>query len=252
MTSDNNKKPGTSTQIRNFYSDGMAYLNTSFFNTNLSFKFHPFISKDNIGRSTYDMKNGLNTTVNFEGAYALYHAAKSIIDGKVNELDLPIPCAAGATLNLARRLAQDGMMMETIFSITKNNVTIEFRFSTFTYQTKENGQIVTKVIESGLGAFMKTVEGYLNGINSDRHLDKLTEDYVKSLGENNGNQQGNNNSGGYQQYRGNNNNGGYRKNYNNNNGNNGYRKQYYNNGTNQQYNNNQPSQQNLSTYQIHN
>lgn len=237
MANNQRQQTTTSTQIRNFYSDGMSYLNTSFFNTNFSFKFYPFINKDN-GRSVYDMKNGINTTVNFEGAYALYNAAKDIIDGKITELNLPIPCAAGAMLTLERKLGQNGIM-ETIFSISKNNMIIPFKFPTITFQSKENGQIVTKVIESGLGAFMKTLEGYLTGINADRHLDKLTEDFAKlqDNGQNGGQQQG-----------GNNYNNSYRKNYNN-----GYKKPY--NGGNNQYNNNRgnyqpPNQQDFSTYQI--
>ena len=243
MPNNNQKQQtSTSTQIRNFYSDGMSYLNTSFFNTNFSFKFYPFISKDG-GRSVYDLKNGLSTTVNFEGAYALYNAAKDIIDGKINELNLPIPCAAGAILTLERKLGQNGIM-ETIFSISKNNIIVPFRFPTVSYQVKENGQVITKTIESGLGAFMKTVEGYLTGINSDRHLDKLTDDFAKLQG-NNGQQPQQN-----QQPYGNNGGNGYRKNYNNNN----YRKPYNGNG-NQQYGNNQGNyssqrQQDFSTYQI--
>lgn len=251
MANNNNQRTNTSTQIRNFYSDGMSYLNVSFFNTNLSFRFYPFISKDNIGRSTYDMKNGLNTTVNYEGAYALLDVANDIIDGKINETNLPIPCAAGASLKLERKLAQDGTM-ETIFSITKNNITIGFRFNTMTQQTKVNGQLQTKVIESGLGAFAKTIEGYLTGINSDRHLDKLTEDFAK-LQENNGNDQQQNGYSSYQSNGGNNNyrrynNGGNNRNYNG-------RKNYNNN---QQFNpngnsfNSAPNQQNINTYQIPN
>lgn len=241
---ENTIKTATSTQIRNFYSDGLSYMNVKFFNTNLSFNLYPFISKDSTGKSSYDMKNGQLTTVNFEGAYALYSAGNDIIEGKLNECNLPIPCAAGATLNLERKLSPNGMM-ETIFSITKNGVTIPFRFQTTTIQIKENGQIVSKVIESGLGAFVKTIEGYLTGINADRHLNKLTDDFVKSQQEQNGQNNGGNNYNGYK-------NNGYKKPYT---GANGYKKSYQNNGSN--YNNqgnwnNQPKQQDMSTYQINN
>lgn len=243
---DNNQnRTSTSTQIRNMYSDGMSYMNISFFNTNLSFKLCPFLSKDNMGRSTYDMKNGQSTTVNFEGAYTLYEAASNIINGKVQEMNIPVPCLAGATLNLERKIGASGEM-ETVFSITKNNVTIPFRFQTIKYKAKENGQIVDKVIESGLGAFMKTIEGYLNGINADRHLNKLTEDFAKLQN----NQNGGNQQGGYNNnYRNNNN--GYKKPYNNNGG---YKKPYnnYQNNQNGGWNNNQPKQQDMSSYNIQN
>ena len=94
----------TSTQIRNMYSEGLSYLNIKFYNTNLSFKFAPFLSKDPGGISKYDMKNAQTTTVDFEGAYALEKTAEDIIDGKITECNLPIPCAAGATLTIERKL----------------------------------------------------------------------------------------------------------------------------------------------------
>lgn len=247
---DNNQnRTSTSTQIRNFYSDGMAYMNMKFFNTNLSFSLYPFISKDNTGRSNYDLKNGIQTTVNFEGAYALFQASKDIIDGKVQELNLPITCAAGAEIRMERKPDANGRM-ETLFSISKNNVTITFRFPTVEQQVKENGQPVVKIIETGLGAFMKTVEGYLNGINADRHLDKLTDDFAKlQQGQQGGQQQqgGWNNNNGYR-------NNGYKKPYQ---GGGGYKKPYNSGGYNQGgqqggWNNNPPKQQDMSSYNIQN
>ena len=169
-----NNRTSTSTQIRNMYSDGMSYMNIKFYNTNLSFQLYPFTGKDQNGRSKYDMKSGQQTTVNFEGAYALYHAAKDIIDGKVQQTTLSVPCN-GASLVLERKLGMNGQM-ETVFSISKNNMTIPFKFNTIQQQVNINGQIQSQTIETGLGAFAKTIEGYLTGINSDRHLDKLTED----------------------------------------------------------------------------
>jgi hypothetical protein len=193
--------------------------------------------------SQYDMKAGQVTTVDFEGAFALYNVSKQIIEGSIQEVSLSIPCN-GAKLTFERKLSTNGSM-ETVFSISKNNVTIPFVFATIQQQVKQNGQIVTQTIETGLGAFMKTIDGYLTGINADRHLDKLTEDFVAA--QNNGNKPQNN---GYQ------NNGGYKKSFNNN----GYKKPY-NNYNNQKYNNqnnnnnnNIPpwanNNQNMSSYQI--
>lgn len=176
MAQQNNQRTSTSTQIRNMYSDGMSYMNIKFYNTNLSFQLYPFIGKDPNGRSKYDMKNGQQTTVNFEGAYALYQAAKDIIDAKVQQTSLSVPCN-GASLVLERKLGMNGQM-ETVFSISKNNVTIPFKFNTIQQQVNINGQIQSQTIEIGLGAFMKTIEGYLTGINADRHLDKLTAEYA--------------------------------------------------------------------------
>lgn len=246
MAETNNQRTGTSTQIRNMYSDSISYLNISFFNTNLSFRFYPFLSKDNLGKSRYDTNHGQNTTVNYEGAYALYQMSKDIIEGKIQEANLVIPCAAGASLTFERKMGSSGQL-ETWISISKNNVMIPFKFQTILQQVKENGQQVTRTIEVGLGVFMKTIDGYLTGINADRHLDKLTDDYIKSQEENN--QQGNNNRG----YQNNNfRNNGYKKSYNNGGG---YKKQYNGpqnpNGNNQQGWGN-ANQQNMSSYNLPN
>ena len=225
----NQQRTSTSTQIRNMYSDGMSCLNIKFYNTNLSLQLYPFSGKDQSGRSSYDNKNGVMTTVNFEGAFALYQASKDILDGKVQQTQITIPCN-GASISLERKLGMNGQM-DTVFSITKNNATIPFKFNTLQQQVNNNGQIQSYTMEVGLGTFMKTIEGYLTGINADRHLDKLTEEYAK-LQENNGNQQ--------QQ----------RPQYANNN-----RKQGYNNGGNNYRNNNnnyQRSQQNYNNQQSFN
>ncbi|MDE7345557.1 MAG: hypothetical protein K2N48_02315 [Muribaculaceae bacterium] len=174
---DNKPRTTTSTQIRNMFSEGMSYLNIKFFNTSLSFQFSPFRGKDPTGRSKYDFKNQQSTSTGIDGAYALYKVAKDILDGKITDVDMSIPCAGNAQLSIKRMIGQSGKY-ETIFAITKNNVVIPFRFHTIDITVYENGQPVVKTIESELGAFAKTIEGYLTGINADRHLDKLTEDYA--------------------------------------------------------------------------
>jgi hypothetical protein len=226
-----------------------------FFGTNFSFNFVPFVSKDATGRSTYDQQKGLMTTVNFEGAFAIYKVCNDIIQGKeaAQGCMLPIACAGGASLTIERKPGQNGQM-ETWFAITKNNITIPFKFNTLQIQVKENGQMATKTVESGLGALVKTLDGYLTGINADRHLDKLTDDYVKS--KEGQPQQGGNNSfqtgSGYQKNNFNGG-GGYKKPWNNNGG---YKKPW--NGNNNQgaapqqnsWESRQPNQQDMSTYQI--
>lgn len=173
----NNEIP-TGTHIRNFYADGFSYMMMSFFKTNLSFRFAPFISKDATGRSSYDEKKALMTTTNYEGAAALYIVANKIIAGEKESdgMILTIPCAGGASLTLERKLGQNGQL-DTWFVISKNNAVIPFKFITHQVQVKENGQMVTKIIQAGLGAFAKTIEGYLTGINASRHLNKLPDDF---------------------------------------------------------------------------
>lgn len=238
MANDNSTRTTTSTQIRNFYSDGRSYLNISFYNTLLSFRFYPFLNKDNVGKSSYDMKKGQSTTVNFEGAFALYQASKDIIENKIQEINLTLSCPFSASLIFTRKMNQQGKY-ETHFSINKNGATIDFVFDTTTTQVTVNGKQELKVIESGLGAFMKTIEGYLTGINAERHLNKLTDDYVKNI-----EQQGQQNQQrtGYQQ------NQGYKKSYN------GYRKPYGQNNNWKNNNQNRAPQQTqgFSDYQLPN
>lgn len=228
----------TSTQIRNLYSDGISCMNIKFYNTSLGFQLYPFTGKDSNGRSTYDTKNGQQTTVSYDGAFALYQMCNQIIDGKVQEGIITVPCM-GATITLERKLGLNGP--ETVFSLTKNNVTIPFKFSVISQQIKENGNVTTKQIESGVGAFMKTVEGYLTGVNADRHLDKLTEEYAKLNGEQQNEQP--------QQQQN-------RPNYNNNNfkprNNNNYNNNYRNNNNRGNNNNNNWQQRQQQSFQEYN
>ena len=235
-------RPSTSTQIRNMYSEGYSCLNIRFYNTNLSFQWYQFTGKDQAGRAQYDSKTGQQTTVNVEGAYALYHVAKEILEGKVQETNVTVQCLS-AQIILERKRAMNGEY-ETFLTISKNGVTIPFKFQSIVQQVREpNGQITTKQVDTGLGALMKTIEGYLTGINADRHLDKLTEEYIRHQEsqqsmQNPGNVPKNNNK--------------YRNNYNPNRNNYNGNKRPYNN----QYNNNQsnngwnPQSQNLSSYEL--
>lgn len=229
-------KPNTSTQVRNLYSQNISYLNIKLYNTYLSFQFFKFAGKDNTGKSSYQ-KQGLMTTINFESAFAIYKVAKDIIDSKVVEVVLDIPCASGASLRLERKKSQSGY--DTILSINKNSEIIPFIFTSNPYTVIENGMPITRTIESGLGAFIKTIEGYLTGINTERHLNKLTEDYVKSL-ETNKDTQATQPNQPYNSYQ--------KKPYNN------YRR--YNKGNFNNYNQQpqqwepQPTQQNMSDYNL--
>lgn len=220
----NTVRTTTSTQIRNMYSPGNSYINIKFFNTDLSFKFHPYIQNDVNGRSQYDDNNAQITTVNYEDAFLLYTTARDILDGKLIEGSVKIPCN-NATLTLERKL--NNGKPETVFSIDKNNITIPFIFKVCERKVKSNGQtIMTTWVEAGLGAFMKTLEGYLTGINAERHLNKLTDDFV------NAQNQANNNMNNQNSYRGNNNGGYNKKPYNNFN-----KKSNYQGGYKQRYNN---------------
>lgn len=163
------------TYIRTLYSPGFSLLTMSFFKTNLTLNFVPYLGKDNVGRSQYSKTQFLSTTVNYEGAAALYLAAMPILDGKESQMELVLPCSNNVTLILEYKPDQDNQM-GTYLLINKNNKTILLRFGTMQCRVKENGQMVTKVIQSGVGAFVKILDAYLSGIGADLHLSKLTEE----------------------------------------------------------------------------
>jgi hypothetical protein len=207
-----------------------------FFNTNLSFGFQPFSGKDQNGFNQFNKDKTITTTVNYEGAAMLWKTANDILDNKINKCSLQIQCAGGTTLLFERRSSDN--QLETWFTINKNGEIIPFKFNTHIRDIEENGQLVKQQIESGLLVFAKTINGYLEGINADRHLDKLTDDYVKSLGDKGNNFQTNS---GYQKKPYNSN---YKKNYNNN----------YNRNNNQNYSLREEwetqNNQNMSSYNI--
>lgn len=175
---DTQPKQATTTLIRTIYSEGFSYVVIKFYNTSLAFQFVPFMRKDETGKNIYDTTKGQSTTVTQDSAYALFKFSSDILSGTVQEGIITIN-GNNSVLTVERKFGPTGF--ETIFSITKNNITIPFKFATQIVVLKENGQPVQKVIDAGLGSFNKMLEGYLTGINADRHLNKLTDDYVKSL-----------------------------------------------------------------------
>ena len=74
--------------------------------------------------------------------------------------------------------------MVAYLTIDKNNQSISFKYSDFQYQIKQNGQIVTKVIQAGVGVLAEVLHGYLSGIGTERHLVKLADYYASSKDEN--------------------------------------------------------------------
>ena len=61
---------------------GLSALSIGLFRLNLSFRLSPFESMDERGFPRFDYKNGLTTTVNYEGAATIYIVAKDIINDK--------------------------------------------------------------------------------------------------------------------------------------------------------------------------
>jgi hypothetical protein len=176
-------KVNTSTFIRSFYAPGYSSITVSYFNTNLSLRFYRYSGKDNIGLAQYDLKNGMTTTVNYEAASYLYQAAMFILKdiNPEKEIRAVLPCNKAALIFEYK--SDQGNQMAAYLTIDKNNQSISFKFKTHQAQVKENGQTVTKVVQSGLGAFAMTVEGYLIGIGADIHLSKFPDIFENSQDE---------------------------------------------------------------------
>ncbi|WP_196601008.1 hypothetical protein [Pectinatus frisingensis] len=173
------------TYIRTLYSEGLSSIMISFFNTNLSFSFAPCIGKNNVGFDQFDISKSLRTTINYEMASFLYQLAMSVVNGKYagQQISGVLQCNNNTTLIFEYKPDQYNQMGSCL-TINKNNEMISFRFKTHIYRVKENGQMITKIIQSGLGAFAKTLDGYLTGINADGHLNKLLDDLESLQNEN--------------------------------------------------------------------
>lgn len=165
------------TFIRTLYAPEFSCVSMSFFKTNLTLSFVPYVGKDNRGFSQYSNQKFLSTTVNYEGAAALYLATMPILDGNENQKQLVLPCSNNTTL-IFDYLPEQNNQMTAYLVIDKNGVTIPFRFAVHQFKVKENGQMVTKIIQSGLGVFAMTLEAYLTDIGADLHLSKLSEEVL--------------------------------------------------------------------------
>lgn len=175
-------KPLTTTLIRTIYSEQLSYIVVKFCNTSISFQFVPFVRKDEQGKNVYDAQRAQTTTLNWDSAYALMKFGQDIINNTVTEGSIQIN-GNNSLITLEHKTDPMSNQPQTTISLTKNNSTIPFKFVNHQISVKNTitGQFQTSYIPAGLGAFTKMIEGYLTGINAERHLNKLTDDYVKSL-----------------------------------------------------------------------
>ena len=149
--------------IRTLYSPGFSFIMFSFYKTNLSIRFSPWISKDKTGRNQYDTMKCLSTTISDENAAVLYYLAKKIVEGELNNpVYYPIQCNKQTTL----RFEYDAN--KAYFSIEKDREKINFEFAAHQYQVKEDGRIVTKTIHAELLVFAEILHAYLTAVGADR------------------------------------------------------------------------------------
>ena len=177
----NNNKPSANTFVRNIYSPGFSCLKLSYFKTNLTFSFNPYKSTDNNGRSQYDTKTFLSTSINHGGAAYFYAVAMPIITGKDTEthIEATLTSSNNTTLTLEYKPDQNNQMCAYMV-IRKHSEIIPFMFPSRTYKAIENGQVVTKLIQTDLIAFVKILDGYLSCTGAERHLSKLTDEELEN------------------------------------------------------------------------
>ena len=97
--------------IRNLYAPGFSFVTFSFYKTNLSISFTPWLGQNDVGISQYDTKNFLSTTINDESAASLYLLAKLILDGNQRTpLLYTIECNGQTKLTFEYRPDQNNQM----------------------------------------------------------------------------------------------------------------------------------------------
>lgn len=159
------------TYIRNIYSPGFAYMTLSFYRTNLSISFVPWVSRDKVGRDRYDNNRFVSTTINDESAASLYFLSKQIVEGTLTApAQYQIQCSKQCTLSFEYGPGQDGQM-KTHLIIEKEKDKIAVEFQTHEYRVKEDGKITTKIIQSGLMVFAEVLSAYLSAVAADRQTD---------------------------------------------------------------------------------
>ena len=171
-----NNKTAISTYIRTLYSPGFSYLVISFFNTNLSFRLCPYTIDERSHINRFDKSKALMTTVSYDNASFLYQVAMSIVNGdySMNHIKAVIP-SNNCSLILEYR-PDENSPAGAFLTINKNNEAVSFQFPIGSYEVIDNGERITKVIQSGLGVFAMTIYGYLTGLGAGNHLSKLPDD----------------------------------------------------------------------------
>jgi hypothetical protein len=181
MSKKHTNKGSADTFLRNFYEPGHSSITVGYLNWNLSLGFYQYSGKSNIdGFDRYDFRNGITTAVNCDDASYLYRVAMFILNDINSEKEIRAVLECNNAALIFEYKPDQNNQMASSLTIEKNNQSISFKFKTHPVQVRENGQMLTKVVQSGLVAFAKTIEGYLTGIGTDLHLSKLPDDFALS------------------------------------------------------------------------
>lgn len=226
-TNNNSQKTQTTTQIRTLFgANDTAYLNTKFFNMYLSLTVCGKVGVDQNGKPLWD--NGITTTLTHDQAANLIQTCKIFLKDPWKPVEVNTQIQRNdttVTFGVTDTKSPAGFVATLTLSKGKESTTFQFRSDVIKARNEQTGQMVDVQIQTQLYNFVHILDAFISGINSDRHLDKYTDDYAATKDGNNQQQQyqRNNNRGNWN--RGNGNNGGNR-NWNNNGGGN----RNYNNG----------------------
>jgi hypothetical protein len=181
MYNKDNNAP-TNSQIRIIYAPGYSYLVMSYFRRNLVLNFVPWLSKNHLGKDEYSKEVFLSTSIYHDSAAFFYLQASRILDGKDSgePIEVVLPCNNDTTLTFEYR-PDENNQMSTYLTINKNNQTIPFRFPTTEYQEKVDGQMVTTVMQTGLGIFSLILGCYITGSAADLYLNQNNVAYNEAL-----------------------------------------------------------------------
>ena len=170
------------TYIKCLYSSGFSYIMMSYYRTNLVFTFRPYSGKNYNGLDQYDKNIFLSTSIDYDASATLYALSTAIISVKDAEKKVTavLTCSNNTTLTFEYMPDQNNQWYAYL-TINKNNQTIPFRFKTYTYQVQIDGQLVTRVIQSGLGIFAEVLKSYFSATGINNHLNKFTDEERENM-----------------------------------------------------------------------
>ena len=165
------------TKIRTLYSYEKASVTLSFYKSNLTLSFSPWVGPANKYQTEYNQAQSLSTTISDDSAATLYFLAKNIVEGAIEDpIRCEIPCNKDAMIIFEYDPGQ------VYLTIEKYGRRIIFEFAIQRYLRKRKGDVDVCVVQSGLITFMKALEAYLTGISADRQVGTIPEEQHYSSG----------------------------------------------------------------------
>lgn len=150
------------TYVGDFESPGYSLIRMSYYMIYLTLDFTPWLRWSKSGKSIYDIKSSLSTSIDTDGANYFYQIIMSIIREETSDkvIEAPLSCKNNTTLTLHYQ-PDEKKQMNAFLTIEKNDQVIAYRFATRLSQNIINNQLVTKVIQVELCNFAVLLIEYL-------------------------------------------------------------------------------------------